>query len=138
MTATHTPGQTTETPRRAPQDFNQPTHHVSLDAECDGLLEEAGANPSRRAAKTLSKDPSMTVALLAMRGGAEIKDHRAHGSALLQVIRGDVTVSLKAGHVSLSPGHVLALASQVPHGLTTTVDSVVLLVVAADQVTRTG
>lgn len=132
MTATHTPGHTTETQKRAPQDFNQPTHHVGLEAECDRLLEEAAANPSHRAAKTLSKNPSMSVALLAMRAGAVIKDHRAHGSALLQTIRGDVTVALAAGDVSLSPGHVLALASQLPHGLTTSVDSVVLLVVAAD------
>ena len=133
MSETHTPGQTTQPPQRPPQDVIQPVHHLDLDEECARLLQEASTNPSHRAAKTLSKDSSMSVAIVAITGGTEIKDHSAHCSALLQTLRGQVSISLKDTEVQLLAGQVVTLASQVPHGLRATVDSVVLLVVAGDK-----
>jgi len=133
MTETHTPGQTTQTEKRSPQDFTQAVHHLDLDRECAGLLEEAASNPSHRAAKTLSKDSSMSVAILAIISGTEIKDHRAHGSALVQTLRGLVSISMKDAEMLLPAGQAVTLASQVPHGLSATVDSVVLLVVTGEK-----
>jgi len=132
MTATHTPGQTTETPHRASQDFTQQVQQVNLDEECLGLIQEAAGNPSRRAAKTVSKNSSITVTLLALSAGTEIKDHKAHGPAVLQTIRGEVTVLLKDSRLDLPLGRVVTLAGQVPHYLSASVDSVVMLVVASD------
>ena len=133
MTATHTPGQTTETAHRAPQDFTQQVQQVNLDDECLGLLKEAAGNPSRRAAKTVSKNSSITVTLLALSAGTEIKDHKAHGPAVLQTIRGEVSVLLQDSRLDLPVSRVVTLASQVPHYLTASVDSVVMLVVASDR-----
>ena len=133
MSETHIPGQTIQTLQRAPQDFTQPVHHLDLDEEGARLLQEASTNPSHRAAKTLSKDSSMSVAIIAITGGTEIKDHSAHGSALLQTLRGHVSISLKDAEVELPAGQLVTLASQVPHDLSAMVDSVVLLVVAGDK-----
>jgi len=133
MSETHVPGQTTQTPQRAPQDFTQPVHHLNLDEDCTRLIKEASINPSHRAAKTVSKDSSMSVAIVAITGGTEIKDHSAHGSALLQTLRGHVSISLKDTGIELPAGQLVTLASQVPHRLSAKVDSVVLLVVAGDK-----
>jgi quercetin dioxygenase-like cupin family protein len=98
-----------------------------------GCWRKPSTNPSHRAAKTLSKDSSMSVAILAITGGTEIKDHNAHGSALLQTLRGQVSIFLTDTVVELPPGQLVTLAGKVPHYLSATVDNVVLLVVAADR-----
>jgi quercetin dioxygenase-like cupin family protein len=67
-----------------------------------------------------------------MTAGTEVRDHRAHGSAILQTLRGQVTVSLTDTELQLQPGQLVALARQVPHWLRADVDSVALLVVTAD------
>jgi len=72
----------------------------------------------------------MGVAIIAITGGTEIKDHSAHGSPLLQTLRGQVSVSLNDTEVELPAGQLVTLASQVPHDLSAKVDRVVLLVVA--------
>ncbi len=93
--------------QRAPEDYSAPIHVHKLDDEVAQLLGEAGPNPSRRAAKTLSKDSALDVVLMAILGGTVIQDHSLHGSALLQVLRG-----------------------QVPHQLAATEDTALLLVLA--------
>ena len=117
MSETHIPGQTTRTAQRPPQDFTQPVHHLDLDEDCASLLEEASSNPSHRAAKTLSKDSSMSVAIVAIIGGAEVKDHSAYGSALIQTLRGHVSLSVNDTEVDLPVGQAISLASQVPIAL---------------------
>ena len=92
MSETHIPGQTTRTAQRAPQDFTQPVHHLDLDEDCASLLEEASSNPSHRAAKTLSKDSSISVAIVAIIGGNDTE-------------------------VDLPVGQAISLASQVPIAL---------------------
>jgi quercetin dioxygenase-like cupin family protein len=131
MTEPHVPGQTTPTPQRRSQDFTQPVQHMDLDQECTRLLAEAAANASNRAAKTLSKDASMSVEIVAISAGSEIKDHRAHGSSLLHALRGSVTVSLKDSEIELPAGQLVTLASHLDHHLSAKVDSVVLHVIAS-------
>ena len=131
MTEPHIPGHTTPTPQRPAQDFTQPVQHVDLDDECSKLLAEAAANASHRAAKTLSKDASISVEIVAISAGTAIKDHQAHGSSLLQTLRGSVTVSLQDSETELPAGQMLTLASHLDHHLSTKVDSVVLHVVAS-------
>ncbi len=55
-----------------------------------------------------------------------------HGGEL-QTIRGQVRLSLKDTELELPAGQIVTLASRVPHYLSARVDSVVLLVVAADR-----
>lgn len=133
MTATHVPGKTTETPQRPPQDFTQSIQHLDLQDECARLLAEAAINPSHRAAKTLSKDSSMSVTILAITKGTGIQDHPAHGSAVLQTLVGQVRVSVSNTEIDLPTGHMITLASHVPHQLSAAVDSAVLFVVTGDR-----
>lgn len=126
MSETHIPGQTTRTAQRAAEDFTQPVHHLDLDEDCASLLEEASSNPSHRAAKTLSKDSSMSVAII---GGAEVRDHSAYGSALIPTLRGYVSLSVNDTEVDLPVGQGQPGA----HRLSATVDSVVLLVVGGEK-----
>jgi quercetin dioxygenase-like cupin family protein len=132
MTESHVPGHTTPTPQRPSQDFTLPVQHLDLDEECAKLLAEAAANASHRAAKTLSKDASMSVEIVAISAGATIKDHRAHGSSLLQTLRGSVTVSLQDSEIELPAGQLVTLTSHLDHHLSSKVDSVVLHAVASD------
>jgi quercetin dioxygenase-like cupin family protein len=130
MNDTHEPGRTTATASREPQDFTQPVHLHNIEREMESLLIEARSNSSHRAAKTLSKDPSLNVVLMAIQGGSEIKGHSVHGSALLQNLRGQLKVQLQDREVELGAGEAISFASRVPHRLAASEDTVLLLVLA--------
>jgi quercetin dioxygenase-like cupin family protein len=105
-----------------------------LDTEIWPLLAEARANPSHRAAKTLSKDAALTVVLMAVAGRTEVLDHNLHGSALLHVLHGHLRVQLGDEDITLRSGEVISLADRVPHRLAALEDSVMLLAIPAPAV----
>ena len=131
MTVSHIPGRTTATASRETRDFSTPTHVYDIDREVDPIMAEAKRNPSQRAATTLSKDGALNVVLMAIAGGAEVPDHRAHGSAIVQVLRGHLRVHFSDADVDLPSGSAMSLADGVPHRLAAVTDCAMLLVVAS-------
>ncbi|MGI8608823.1 MAG: cupin domain-containing protein [Candidatus Dormibacteria bacterium] len=131
MSESHVPGHTTATVSRAVRDYTALTQVHNFAEEIEPLLAEARANPSHRAARTLSKDASLNAVLMAIAAGVEIQDHSAHGSAILQVLRGHARVHLEEGEVDLRAGEAISLAGRVPHRLAAVEETALLLVVVA-------
>lgn len=112
----------TETPER---------HHavVVLDALAAGLLEQARAHHSGRAAQTVASGTAMRATVIALAAGAVVADHDSPAAATLQVITGRVRVHTDDREWFLDAGDLLPLPPQ-RHGLDAVTDSAVLLSVA--------
>src|SRR5688500_3683084 len=79
--ATRTPGETSASPQRAAQRMHGTALTFDLVAQADLLRQEASWQRGDRNAKTLVKEPGFRVVLVAMREGARLAEHAAHGQA---------------------------------------------------------
>lgn len=95
------------------------------------LLEEAGAQSSHRAARTLCGGSGHVLrqTAIALLADSTLSDHENPGEATLQVLVGRVRLTWSDGSVELDTGgHVVI--PQERHGLVALTDAVVLLTAA--------
>lgn len=81
-------------------------------------------------ARTLVREPDLRVVLLVMKAGSRVEEHRAQGTASVQVVSGQVRMQLPDKSVELAPGKVLILDRGLPHDVEALSDSSVLLTLA--------
>ncbi|AVM01503.1 cupin [Gordonia iterans] len=112
---------------------------TDLNALADELLGQARAAHSGRAAETVRPSTSpgeqrtgdrLRETVIALAAGHALSDHESPGEATLQVLRGEVRLTVPGeADLPLGVGH-RADIPLVRHGLTATTDAVVLLTVA--------
>lgn len=83
-----------------------------------------------RSARTLVKDGSMRVTLVALGAGSRIPEHRADGPITIHVLSGRVTVDAGGASRELVPGRILSLRAGVEHAVSSAVGGAFLLTVA--------
>ncbi|HKS47746.1 MAG TPA: hypothetical protein VJT49_22065 [Amycolatopsis sp.] len=106
-------------------------HHavVRLRALAAELLEQAHAQPSGRAARTIASSTSLRGTLIALTDGTILADHDAPAAATLHVLTGRVRLHTADQEWFLDESELLPLPPQ-RHGLDACSDAVVLLTVA--------
>lgn len=130
MTESHVPGQTTATSQRPAHDFGAPSELLDLAAEAKELMLEAGDNASHRAAKTLSKVGPLSIVLMAVKGGNDIRDHSVHGAAVVQLLKGQAHFELGERSVDVAAGNAITLDAGIEHRLSVPEDALLLLVIS--------
>ncbi len=104
--------------------LDEEVRELDLLAEAADLLRSAQGG---HGARTLAKQGSLRVVLLALARGARIPQHRAAASISVQVLFGHVRFSVAGKETHLTPGRVLVVARDLPHDLEAEQDSAVLL-----------
>jgi quercetin dioxygenase-like cupin family protein len=106
---------------------------VDIHALADELLDRAGSESARRAARTLPHPvDGLRQTIIALMSGADLSEHESPGPASLLCIRG--RVRLVAGDQTVEVGaHQLSPIPNRRHSLHADEDSVVLLNVAVPQ-----
>lgn len=119
-------------PEREPRWLSGPLLNFNLTQEIEVLNHETTWQQHGHDAKTLVKEQSFRVVLVALKKGATLHEHTAPGPLAIQVLRGAVQVAATDRAVPLSAGHLLVLESGVPHAVTALEESNFLLTVAGD------
>ncbi len=88
---------------------------------------------SGRLAHPLISLPGLRVVLVSMKSGSQWTEHSTPGRITVQPLSGQIRMRWHSEEATLRPGHVLALASGVPHDVTAESDAVFLLTVARPQ-----
>jgi quercetin dioxygenase-like cupin family protein len=124
------------------------THRISgehlaflLHEEEEALLKNALSSNTGRTAKTLVKDGRLRLTLVAMRGGAEMREHTVEGPASFQCLRGAVQFQLGDETLELSANSLLVLDTGVSHNVTAQRDSTFLITISFEKevdVTHSG
>jgi quercetin dioxygenase-like cupin family protein len=103
---------------------------VDVAAIALALLEEAGGSGSGHVARTVVREPDLRIVVMGMRAGATIAEHQARHTAVLQVLRGRVQVTLASGAVEVVAGELLPLAQRAVHDVVAIEPSALVLTLA--------
>jgi len=126
----HTPGETTGSPERAPQQLAKTQQVFDLQAEVAQARLERGYREGERNANTLVKGDHFRIVLTAMRAGNRLHEHEAAGWTSIQAVEGRLRVHAGGQTVELPSGHLLALAGGIRHDVEALEDSAFLLTIA--------
>ena len=99
----------------------------SLAQEQKALLARARDSRTGRTAKTLVKEGSLRMTLVALRRGSGMEKHHVDGQTSIQVLRGKVVIGTRRGKKDLQPGDVLVLDRHVEHDVLSRSDSAFLI-----------
>ena len=124
MSPEHTPGE------RPADRLSQPTSFLDLAVELAEIRAGDAYGRSNHAAKTLVKDSGLDVVLIAIRAGGEVPEHSAPCPIVIQVVEGEVAVTVESDEHELRPGHLLAVDTRLRHRLEASMDSAVLVTLA--------
>jgi len=67
--------------------------------------------------RTIIKQPSGTITLFAFDRGQELSEHTTPYDAVVQVLEGEVRLSIGGNFVSATAGQAVIMPAHVPHGL---------------------
>lgn len=94
------------------------------------ILQDESLKEKDRKSMALYKANGVTVMLMALRGGAELKQHTAPGPITIQVVEGSITFIAEGRSLNLVKGEMIALDAKVPHSVVALDSSVFLLTIA--------
>jgi quercetin dioxygenase-like cupin family protein len=83
-----------------------------------------------RAARTLVKDDQLSVVLVGVRAGGEIREHVAEGSITIHVLEGCIDLDVDGANRSLGAGMLMFLAGGIPHSVFSSEGGIFLLTIA--------
>jgi quercetin dioxygenase-like cupin family protein len=101
-----------------------------LDAEDRTLREFAAESKTGRAAKTLAKQRSLRITLVALRRGTALEPHQVAGPVSIQVIRGCLEVTTSGETTAVPAGGLITLDAGVAHSVSAHEDSAILITLA--------
>lgn len=77
--------------------------------------------------RTLHRDDTVKVVLFGFAGGQELSQHTAAVPAFIEILQGDVRVTLDGEEKELSSGSWIFMNANVPHAVYARTDAVMLL-----------
>ena len=101
-----------------------------LDAEADTLAEFADDSKTGRAGKTLVKEGSLRITLVALKKGTVLPSHQVAGPVSIQTIRGCLRLTTDTGDMDLPARMLIALGPRVAHTAKAHTDCAILLTFA--------
>jgi quercetin dioxygenase-like cupin family protein len=127
----HAPGETTGSPKRAPQHLAETLQVFDLQAELAQARLERGYREGERSANTLVKGGNLRIVHMVLRAGNRLQEHEAAGWISIQSVAGRLRVHAAGQTADLPSGHLLALAGGIRHDVEALEDSAFLLTIAA-------
>lgn len=91
------------------------------------LADELPPPESGRLSKVLVDDDLVKVVLFAFAAGAGLAEHTAPASAIIQILRGEATLTVGEQAVSGKPGTWVQMAAKTPHSIAASTPLVLLL-----------
>lgn len=106
---------------------------MSLQPLVDELLASPQVEREGKTARTLVKDPSLTVVLTVLRAGAQLLEHAAPGSVVVVPIRGDVKFEheQQASTTAVEGAQITVMGPGLRHRVVAQSDSAFLLIIGA-------
>ena len=128
----HPDGQTHGTPERPIHRVINPLVAFDLNGELATLRAEpdwpqSSLNPKT---KTLVKEPTLRIVLIALHRGGRLAEHRAPGRISIQVLAGHLRLHALDQNVELQSGGVLVLDPDMDHDIEALEESAFLLTIA--------
>src|SRR5579862_8287468 len=109
----------------------KPLLQIDLERELQQLrLEDSWQRETGRSSKTLAKYPDFRIVLILMKGGTQMRQHRAEGRISIQQLKGQVCVHLADRKVNVIAGHLLVLDCGVLHDVEALEESALLLTIS--------
>jgi quercetin dioxygenase-like cupin family protein len=106
----------------------EPFLQIDLERELQQLRQEdSWQRETGRSSTTLAKYPDFRIVLILMKGGTQMRQHRAEGRISIQQLKGKVCVHLTGRDVNLSTGYLLVLDCGVLHDVEALEESALLL-----------
>jgi quercetin dioxygenase-like cupin family protein len=122
-------GMTSDSPRRRARHLNGPALAFDLENLTGELRADEAWPAGEPNSTTLVKEPGLRVVAVALRAGAQMKQHRVPGPLTIQTLAGHARVQLPSHTVDLPKGHLLALEGGMAHGVEALQDSAILLTI---------
>jgi quercetin dioxygenase-like cupin family protein len=101
-----------------------------LGAEDETLREFAESSRTGRAAKTLAKQGSLRITLVALKKGTVLAPHQVAGPVSIQTIRGCLRLTTDKAGVDVTAGSLITLGPGVAHTAKAHTDCAILLTFA--------
>jgi quercetin dioxygenase-like cupin family protein len=101
-----------------------------LPAEVAQLTRELAASKAGHSARTLVKQPTLRVVLIAMRADGRIPEHETAGRISIHTIAGHIRVHAAGRVFDMPAGQLLALDRSVRHEVESLADSAFVLTIA--------
>ena len=89
---------------------------------------ELAENPAR-AGRTIVKEGALTVTIVGVKPGGELRPHNADGPITVQVLEGEIEVQSGGTSRTLPTGTIVAFNSGIVHGVTSPRGGIFLLTV---------
>lgn len=109
-------------------------HFPLGDGKRAALIDESLLARAGRSARTLVKEGSLRVTLVALGPGGELREHHADGPITVHVLAGEINVRAGADAWTLEQGDLLSLEAGVPHDVSSGTGGEFLLTVATGPV----
>ncbi len=100
---------------------------LDLEAVADRLFQELPG--SRRKTETIAREAGVSVVVMAMEAGDEIKQHLAPGAVTVHVLRGHISLNADDADFDLRPAQVVFLQPSTPHSVRAVEQSVIVLTI---------
>lgn len=111
----------------ARRDLDAQCIHIDLTAEIDNIKREGNWSEGIQSAKTLVKSNDLSVVLIALHQGNEIKMHQSDGPITIQVLEGCIQFKTQNQQLTLQDKGLVSLQAEVPHHLIANEQSLILL-----------
>jgi len=96
----------------------------------NALLQRVRGNKSKRSAIELVKDGPLRVSLVGLDEGGKLEEKRSDGAFSIQCLFGRVSITVDGREHLLTTGDLLVVDSGVPHDLTASDPSVLLITIS--------
>ena len=124
-------GETSGSAQRPPQRLASPMLSFDLLGEQELLRQEDSYRGGDRNAKTLVKEPGLSVVLTVMRSGARLQEHKTTGPISIQTLAGHISLRTLEDVVDLPVGHVVTLLGDIAHSVEAVEESAFLLTIVS-------
>jgi quercetin dioxygenase-like cupin family protein len=104
-----------ETPRARAHHVTDPLIEVDLAIELEAVRVSDSYRAADHAAKTIAKQPGVSVVLIALKPGGQMHEHYAGGAITVQGIDGHVEFTVSERSVALTRGRLLTIPPGVAH-----------------------
>ncbi len=88
-----------------------------LDEETRRASDPEALRRTGRSGRTLLKEGPLRVTLIVLAEGGNIPEHHTEGSLAIQVLRGEMTVTVDGTEHALGVGDLLSIHASVPHAV---------------------
>ncbi len=107
--------------------LDAPLVHIDLPEFIKQLKQEPTWETSTQNSISIYKSTDLTIILIGMHPGGEMKKHTAKGNITVQVIEGFINFTTDTQNVALNKGQMIALHANIPHNVSAVSESFFLL-----------